>query len=570
MVRGLLLLLIMKTQRSCNKVVFFLTLMATLATLGCGQDLSKTSVSQEPSVYETSDTDLQQFLANVDAVPVGAKEIKNSTTLSWLGQSIPLVKYQVPLNVEFEDISRVLGFAETTANMLLWPVENCSKVGTHNDYRPRDQQYECGEIPYGKILDSKDKLVETLEFEPMKGNQDGLKYSLSGASVPIILRREQKTAKDVIQHLTTKSNQEINISNNIIDNIYYRFSSANGRLITSLCFFSPGLTITSSEQELHFKGKKKVLFLSLKGNADIEVNPGQGSFSKAKVCAAFETIIDSKGLKFQFKKIEAPQLTDIKHAGLDIDVDVDFKGVLKLINNIVKIIGINLEKIVQKKVEEKATSTVDDYVEKIKKEDIETGRWLTKYVSAKIFKGKVVKNLEEALRRQNTTRGPGSQLYLTSMVESACVLLGKTYADKLQGNFVNVCRNSFEVKGQFFLDSPEDKEKGCYASYFSPEDLKKNGQKAWWAEGCKIRSYFEITAPEDFAPLYSCISKLLNEKKVKSIDSTSCSPEIQKLEARLKDQDFSDFVKKAKGRARNILNQNELEKILKDKFLSKL
>lgn len=547
----------MKTNIRLKNVVFLS--VAVALTAGCGQSFKAQKAT--PESYQTPSKDLKKFLVNSQAVSLSPREAE----LFGLESSLPAVRFNTSLDVEFGDIARALRLGEKLARVAGWKVTDCSTPSP--DFRSYEKRYSCDEIPFGDIQDSQNKLVENFVIDPMSGTENSVSYSVTGTTVPLLLKRQQFSAGDGIQHLDTNATKLITVEQDILKNIYYRFSVENGRLYTDVCLFSPGLTLQSSAQNIHVDAKKKVLFISLKGSADVHVDPGTLSFSKAKVCSKFETSITNNKLDFKFKQIEAPVFTDLAHNGLNIDVDVEFKGILKLLNGLARLLGINIEKKVQERIEARILSAAPEVFEKLKQEDINTGEWLVKYVNGAVFKGNVVKHLEAGLGQANSAQGPGSQIYLNSIVEAGCVLLAKTYNKNLRGDFENICRNSFQVRATFFSDSSTDQAKGCYSSYFSTADANpSNGQKPWWNKGCKIRNSFEIIAPEDFAPLYACIREVFETDAQSLANVGACSEEIQWLESRVNDQDFKVFMDRAAIRVKEQKYREAVETLLRDRF----
>jgi len=533
--------------------------LLTILASGCGQSFKANKAT--PESYQTSSSGLQKFLLNYQAVSLTPREAE----LYGLSTSLPAVRFSTSLDVEFGDIARALSLGEKLARVAAWKVPDCSTPSP--DFRSYETRYSCNEIPFGKIQDAQSKLIENFVIDPMSGSENGVSYQVSGTTVPLILKRQQYAAIDGIQHLDVNATQLLNVEEDILKNIYYRFSVEGGRLYTDVCLFSPGLTVRSTAQNIHVDAKKKVLFFYLRGSADIRIDPGTLSFSKAKVCTKFETSIANNKVDFKFKQIEAPVFTNLAHNGLDINVDVHFKGILKLLNGLARLLGINIEKKVQDKIEARILSSAPDVFEKLKKEDINTGEWLVKYVNGAVFRGNVVKHLEAGLGQANSAQGPGSHIYLNSVVEAGCVLLAKTYSKNLRGDFEKICRNSFQIRATFFADSDIDEAKGCYSSYFSTRDARPaGGQKPWWNKGCKVRNSFEIIAPEDFAPLYACIREVFDTDAQSLANVGACSEEIQWLESRVHDHDFKEFIDRAVTRVKEEKYRAGLEDLLKARF----
>ncbi|MCB0412008.1 MAG: hypothetical protein KDD22_05745, partial [Bdellovibrionales bacterium] len=250
-------------QKMSTQLIFFLGLL-TLVVTGCGTPFD-TEDYRATGAYQTKDPVLQGYLEGVEAIPVDTSTEK-SIRISGLDPNIPQVEYQANIDISYNDISKTIELGEELAKQFLWPVRDCSKVGSWMDFRKEKSQYECGEIPYGQIINKNEKLMYTIKFDGLDGKTNGTSYDVSGANIPIYMRRLQKRSSDKIKHLSTKSTEVVAIDNGILDNIFYRFSSSEGALMTHVCFMSPGLQIHSDKTKIRVKAKKKKWFITLKGS----------------------------------------------------------------------------------------------------------------------------------------------------------------------------------------------------------------------------------------------------------------------------------------------------------------
>ena len=146
------------------------TLTLALTLLGCNRKLEPTQYVAPPA-YENSSKDLTQMLAALDAIPV----IENQAATDPLGilnQLVPRVRYESQLDVSFDDLSRALSLGEGVLKKALWPVVDCALAGGHLDFRSPEKKFRCGEIPYGRILNAKDKEIFNIDFEGLSGNRN--------------------------------------------------------------------------------------------------------------------------------------------------------------------------------------------------------------------------------------------------------------------------------------------------------------------------------------------------------------------------------------------------------------
>lgn len=517
-----------------NRTLKLILVLVSIPYIAACNRGMKAAIGDSDSANATNPSlDLNAALADIDAVP-----LNNS--------SFPRVSFQSNLDADFGDVAKVFDLGESIMNKALWPVVSCDRVGTSLDLRAKNKQYRCGELPVGKILDNNRKEAFVFDFEGLSGKSNGVKYKVEEATIPLILSRHQKSARAQLLKLDTNRDEQIDIEQGITDSIYYRLSPENGTLRSDVCFFSPGLQINSLDQKLTVRAEKKVFIFKLKGKADIHVRPGNISFSSAKVCSSFRSsIINAAGKfkpTFKFEKIAAPHFKDLKIEGLDVNVKVRLSGILKIISGVLKIVGINLEKKIQKKVEASIRSQTKDALATITTKDVNTGQWLEKYVNSELFKGKIVNELEKRTGSSMDTQGPGTEADLSSTIEAACETMADIYPDRLERQFEVLCKNSFVLKLQFFLDNPSDRQKGCYDGFFAAKDRE---QKPWWTNQCKIRNSLEVVVPNALAPFYNCIMEVVKKPSM-LLQPGTCLQELEIADQHLSSHDIQRLLEQAR------------------------
>jgi hypothetical protein len=547
----------MKTQSLVQIAKLTLTLSALMLT-ACNKGMQSAGGSSSAGGSGgggggTAQTyDLQSALEKIDAVPVQSSA------------GPAKVSFQANLNADFGDAAKILNGGEKLVKAAMWPVD-CARVGTILDLRPENKQYECGEVPYGKILDNKRKEVFVFDFEGLNGKENGVEYRVSKATIPLILMRDQQAGSSSLVKLTTNKLEGVSIPQEIMESIYYRLSPENGTLRSDICAFIPGLELGSTEQKVTVHAQKKVLWIiKLKGSADIHVQPGTMSFKSAKVCSTFRSSAINTAGKFKpwfrFEKIAAPEFENLKFKGLDVNVKVNLSGILKIISSILKIVGFNLEKKIAKMVEEAIVKETGSTIEKVTKNDIETGKWLEKYVNAELFKGKVVNELEKKTGPSMDAGGPGSEADLSAQIEAACKFMAQAYPGAhLENQFEQLCRSSFQIKLQFFIDNPADRAKGCYDAFFAADEAKSN---PWWKKGCKIRNTLEVIAPAPLAPFYDCVITMITDSPKAFLTANACKDELDLAKAHLSTLDIAQLVELA----RVVQNQRAALKDYKEKI----
>lgn len=265
--------------------------------------------------------------------------------------------------------------------------------------------------------------------------------------------------------------------------------------------------------------------------------------------------------------MEVPDFTGLEHKGLKVDADVGLHGILKVIANVAKIVGIDIEKKMEAAIEDKIRSEVKDRVEKIEKQDIQTGRWMEKYLSTSVFRGKLVDQLEVGLNREINRRGPSSNFDMSATIEAGCEALAKNYGSYLGGNFELICRKSFELKAQLLVEAKGNRAKGCYRHYFAASDWRANqGEEPWWAEECKIRNHISVTVPQELTPLYACMQDILKTNPKQIFETGTCAGELDYIESHLSAELKSLLKKRAKLKQKLNPYTKEFLDLIRDRF----
>lgn len=255
-----------------NKIAILSLLAVLLSACGAGPQSDNSpavpdvSAHVDPVLYDTNDSSLARYLSNLNAIPVPPESDDDN--------DVPRIRYQTTLDFKFKQLAKVLEFSESATHKALWPVTDCDRVGTGSDLRSAKKQYRCGEVPYGDIVSSTLKKVFEFKFTGLKGEKSGVKYKVDSAEVPIYLERRQRPNQDSIDHLTSKGQKQVKISNDILDSVYYRFYPQDGHLISNVCVFLPGLAVRSERKEINVEAEKRLLFLKFNADAKIKVSPG--------------------------------------------------------------------------------------------------------------------------------------------------------------------------------------------------------------------------------------------------------------------------------------------------------
>lgn len=515
-----------------------------VALIGCGQGFEAGTGSQHSQSFQSENGDLNRYLNKINAFTY------NEDTQSPLLNGEPstgVVRFYVDLDVPFDPVVTGISRAHQSAKEQLW--KDC-RPGSDVDI---SRNYRCGEAPTGKIVSQSRKEIMVVHQKGESGSESGATYSVDGVKVPIYMSRHQKSGTGRIKTLDSRSLKNVDIGYGLLDNVYFRLKPNSGTLETEICIFLPGMKVETDMTHTRARVKKKILWglTSLKADAKVSVDFGQMSFDSGEFCAIFYARTDENWqTKLDFQKLKAPQLKNLVYKGLKVDVDVRPKGLLKVINAVLKVVGINLEKKAEQKAREQLKEAIQDEAVEIMDGDIRSGAWFHKKLNAEAVLKEALPKVEAQINRNFKYLGPSSENYLQTKFRRAC----ERVADKLNvgslAEFMNFCKTNIRIKGHLFLKDQDSGELGCYSHFFKPR-VRNNNRDKWWGQGCKIRNKIEIIATEEFAPLYHCVSNVMNQGLDGNYDMESCEYELSlllettanlKIPPKLK-KDFEDMIK---------------------------
>ena len=132
----------------------------------------------------------------------------------------------------------------------------------------------------------------------------------------------------------------------------------------------------------------------------------------------------------------------------------------------------------------------------------------------------------------------------------------------LRGQFESICRKSFAVRINMFLDSKEDRDQGCYEQFFSNLNSTMNENMSWWKSACKIRNQIEIVSPLDMAPFYGCLTDVLSKNPQKLLAEGTCAEELLDLEEKLNIPEFKERL----DQAQELPNTDQIKEALQERI----
>lgn len=515
-------------------------------TTGCGQGFESSMGSQNQQNFHSQSVELKNYLNDINAFSYD--ETTGGPRTDSSAGAPGLVRFYRDLDVKFDPIANGLGNAHKSLKESLW--KDC-REGSNID---PTREYQCGEVPVGKIVDLQNKLIINIPFEGLKGKTNGVKYKVSAENIPIFLSRHQTASNDSINTLDEKVETAFEIGTGIIDSVFFRIKPNAGTLETEICIFAPGMRITSQKAKVKVKLEKEILWgmSHLRAEADVKIEPGDMTFDSADFCALFYAKTDENWqTKLDFQRLKAPTFKNLVHNGLKVDVDVEPKGILKVINGVLKIVGVNLAKKAEKMAKEQLQDTIEGTSKDILASEIHSGKWFHEYVKANAILKEVLPKIEAQINRTFKYLGPSSENLLQSRFRRACDSITKDW-ELGSINFDKICKASIRVKSHLFLKDAESEQAGCYSNFFRP-GIRNEVKNKWWSKNCKIKNKIEIVAAEELAPLYHCIANVINDSESDSFDIGTCEHELALLVEATKDfkipttellESFEDRIKK--------------------------
>ncbi|MCB0407421.1 MAG: hypothetical protein KDD34_04395 [Bdellovibrionales bacterium] len=510
----------MKKTLKLSFLIFVLPLLNA-----CGNSFDSTSGASHFGSYRTTSKELAEYL---DAI--GAEPLPVDATLENEGQ----VRFFSQFDIRFGGIAAILQVAESVVKNKVWP--GCDSGLSKNSYN-------CGELPLGKVVNQQNKLLINIPFDNISGSTDGVSYTVQGTQIPIYLSRTQRSDSSSIIHLDTSSETTVSIPSSFLDSTYFRFSPKEGSLEIEMCFFSPGLQIHSKKTQIKVSAKKKVLFVTLKGDADIDIDPGSMKFDSAKVCTKFNSWVDSQGkTQLKVQSIQVPEFKNLVYQGLKVSVQVQPKGILKIISNILKVVGIRLENKIEQKVVETIQEKAKTFSDNIIKGKIQSGEWFQNYMNQAGFNEKLTQPITNNIQDYFLLYGPGSTHQIKAWFQAACNRVAVNNGGLLKDRFEELCAQNIEVRAYLFLKDPDSVSKSCYQAFFQSNDTAHLSSK-WWSADCKIQNKIEVIAPESIAPLYSCFAQVMSKDPNALNDSDVCHQELSLMAQELgKNSSVNDLL----------------------------
>ena len=448
--------------------------------------------------------------------------------------------------------------------------KDCQQVGSNTDSRPGKEQYNCGELPFGDIIDSKKKIVLSIDIERTIGESEGFDYDIEGKSVDYFLERNQYEGAVTIPHLDSSADKTVATSKNFGDDLFLRITPDGSQATVDACLIIPGMKTYSDPIELKGKMKKKILITSLRADVSIALNLGYMEFDSANVCASFELSFDPYGLpEFDLIKIDELKYKNLRHEGHSINVTANATGLLSFIQSITKVFGYNIEDEIETKirveVERKTNATMN-----IRKEDIRSGKWAAEFINV-AFAQSFIKEYSTMIQQSLKDIGLG-KVKVKDSLRAVCfaAVSGTAMSNSVKDSLVNICKLAPELKIDLFHVDQQSAQKGCYSYFFNPlENENQDGSNKWWNEDCLLSTHIELEINEMLKPSIDCVVDAIN-KKVWPVDH--CAEPIKDLIENYKNGNLAEVMEQTEviDFDFNDINLDRINELLEQHFSQKL
>lgn len=402
--------------------------------------------------------------------------------------------------------------------------QNCYGKGTRKAPKP----YACGEYPVGTAKDAKTK---TLIEVPLKAGkrlmttQDGKgrvtveKNFLGG----VYLDKKQIASFAETDLLDTKGKTRMYVSPSFTDHLTVRFTPKGADLYALMCGLFPGVQINMKATQFSIIAEYDwwLLFFGGTERARVSTNIADANLKaqSLKFCVTAKTTVSGNTPKFTLIDIAYPQLNDLVVKGPKFhNTKVEFLSfALRLINWIVKIFGIDLEKYVATYIQEQIQAEVNKHI-RIHKDQLLNGK-MFEMVFEEMFNKKLTRDLAAAYNK--LTSGAINTNGLNYVVD------GTKYCEQLATNFLKqrglavkestvkaLCKKIYaKVSVLPFMASTEHTQRGCFKHAISVFPYEAHRMNKWWEKQCAITTRVNITLDNSLVDALKCLEDLMQKKR---------------------------------------------------------
>ncbi len=404
---------------------------------------------------------------------------------------------------------------------------------------PRDpstgQNYNCGEVPFGRIKDSGEKLVFNFKLDRgyelwrFSSNFQGVEPGQSAAGVirlgdkfelNVLLNRHQLSPTLNIPLLDTGGNTGYRVQPGLTDNLLIQHLPTGANHFLLACSYLPGQRVRAAIDRLSTDGEYswKVLFVrgTERWSTTTEITPGYLTAQSIRVCAVVRVSVVGMKPVVQVIDVAYPQFHGLTLSGLtarNTSVRLHTLG-LKIIDWVLgTFTKSSLKTILARIFEENMQKQISNYVRTYSGE-VESGKIFEKLLAEQLHV-RVSKDIVASFRdaaaatmeqrpiaykvdlRERCRKLVAEYVKLSGLSDRASV--GKEYCEQIVS----------DVTLQPFRGNAEFSKRACYSYPYSPIPYSATGKNDWWRKKCGIESAVRMTVPDALGPLVSCMSTSL-------------------------------------------------------------
>lgn len=437
------------------------------------------------------------------------------------------------LDVSFGQVSTLMQSYIDTALEPVVQRTNCSSIS--------DSSYQCGEIPFGTIVDSSRKEIFNIDISSFSGSDSGANYSLNGATISVYLNRQANASQIQIDSLDKVGTATFPTSPLLGDDVYQLLNPQNGTLLHTTCLVLPGMTASADPITLTGTVRKSVFFLlpDIVSNVTVHIDAGSMKTDATNVCLELSTTVDANGLPVvKLVKMDTPTYIGLVNSGLNVTVTASLDSFWSFINDITSLFGTNIKKIIVNAVTSRAQAVAQNTIN-VKEADVTSGAYIAKYLAG-TQTTQMLSAFTTSLRTTLQQNGWGNSS-IQDAVKTLCVaaIAGMSLPTEQAQQVAQLCVLAPTLNVSLFVDDESQRSQGCYGAFFNPRSPSDaSGNPKWWSAGCQIKNNLQLVTSSRLVSVYSCLAGAWNQRLV---PSSVCLSELTDLITGLETGQFADI-----------------------------
>lgn len=437
-----------------------------------------------------------------------------------------------------------------------------------NDVHP--DEYSCGEIPVGRIVDKNRKLLATMDLGPRFEGKDGKKsYKFSPKNgdkvlMRIYLDRHQRRSSQNLFYLPSQRKESVETSAGIGENVFFTLQPRGSFFDSQICTVIPGVDVELDQIALSGEVKKSDALpfgIDAKAKGDVIIHPGQMSFANAHVCGTLRVSFKEGAPSVSLEDLSDIRFQEATYKGLQIEKKIKVRGLLGFFDDL---FNLGIEDKFKSAIQTEVTKLVNKEV-KLTSQQVKNGTYLKEYLSkAKLdpYVEKLNVQIQKAFAENGFISDQADRVTQAACLSSfaALDLKGQALAD-----LTRICSFSpqVQIKGMY---GAKESSADCYKGFFDPRAGDSLGGSDWWKNSCKVVLRTEVTLHNDLLPAISCLTEAL---KLKRLPSVSCHDAFLDLAERYSKGEFAALIASVVSKQLTDEQIKEIQALLQNQFNTK-